>query len=116
MSNGGIKAQIDVFPRKEVAELADINLPPPGESEILVKTRYSGISIGTDRAVYQDNYPGREIVYPVAPGYMLTGEVVECGPGACTFEEGDTVFVWPGFDRGHGGSTGVLFPKTFRSV
>lgn len=111
MSNGGIKAQIAVFPQKEVAELVDINLPPPGESEILVKTHYSGISVGTDRAVYQDNYPGREIVYPVAPGYMLTGEVVERGPGACTFEEGDTVFVWPGFDRGRGGSTGVLFPE-----
>ena len=110
MATNGTKSRIAIFPEKERAELAEMTLPPLEANQILVKTHYSGISIGTDRAVYQDTYPGRKIDFPVAPGYMLTGEVIECGPGPNTFQVGEMVFVWPGFDRGQGGSTGMVFP------
>ena len=102
---------IVIFPRREEAELVDMILPPLEADQVLVKTHYSGISMGTDRAVYQDNYPGRPIEYPVAPGYMLTGQVVAKGPGQHPFNDGDMVFVWPGFDRGRRETTGVVFPS-----
>ena len=112
------ETRIVIFPRREEAALVDMVLPPLEADQILVKTHFSGISMGTDRAVYQDNYPGRPIEYPVAPGYMLTGQVVACGPGQHAFNEGDMVFVWPGFDRGSGETTGVVFPSDvpFRAV
>ena len=108
---GSTRAQIAIFPEKEKAEIVEMTLPPLEADQILVKTHYSGISIGTDRAVYQDIYPGRSLEYPVAAGYMLTGEVIECGTGANTFDVGEKVFVWPGFDRGRGGSHGVVYPE-----
>ena len=107
---GSTKARIAIFPEKEKAELVEMKLPPLEANQILVKTHYSGVSIGTDRAVYRDTYPGRKMNYPVAAGYMLTGEVIECGPGPNTFDVGEIVFVWPGFDRGQGGLHGMVYP------
>ena len=70
-------------------ELRDVNVPAPGEGEVLVKASFSGISRGTERLIYQGNVPssqhGRmrcphqdgEFPFPVKYGYAMAGEVVE---------------------------------------
>ncbi|MGF1547167.1 MAG: zinc-binding alcohol dehydrogenase, partial [Thiotrichales bacterium] len=75
------------------AELRDEALPPPRESEVLVRTRYSGISRGTETRVYRGEVPPSEYARmrcphqsgefpgPVKYGYISVGEV-EQGPAA----------------------------------
>lgn len=86
--------------RPGVGELRPVDLPEPGPDEVLVRTRYTGLSRGTEslvfrgevpvsqyevmRAPFQDgNFPG-----PVKYGYLNVGQV-ERGPAELV---GRTVF------------------------
>ncbi|MFZ2654621.1 MAG: hypothetical protein WAX69_06855, partial [Victivallales bacterium] len=63
-------------------------LPPPGESEILVKTSKSLVSVGTETTVNtgkSDWKVGRH-------GYSNVGQVVEVGEKVTEFEIGNRVF------------------------
>ena len=81
-----------------------VALPAAQAGEVLVRTRYSGISRGTEALVFdgrvppsqyaamrapfqQGDYPG-----PVTCGYSSVGEVVETGAGAPDALAGRTVF------------------------
>src|SRR5438067_4739623 len=72
-------------------ELRTLTVPDPGPGEVLVRTRYSGISRGTETLVFQGRVPVRqyaamrapfqegEFPGPVKYGYLNVG-VVERGP------------------------------------
>lgn len=79
------------YVRKGVAELRTVRLQPPGPTEAVVRTLYSGISRGTERLVFDGTIGQSEFErmrcpmqegsfpFPVKYGYCATG-VVEDGP------------------------------------
>ena len=86
------------------AEIVPVGLPAAQAGEVLVRTRYSGISRGTEALVFngqvppsqyaamrapfqQGDYPG-----PVTCGYSSVGEVEETAAGASAALAGRTVF------------------------
>ena len=77
--------------QKERGELIEERLPPPGDTELQIRTLYSGISRGTESLVFAGRVPESEyermrapfqkgdFPFPVKYGYMNAG-VVEQGP------------------------------------
>ncbi|MEM1436306.1 MAG: chlorophyll synthesis pathway protein BchC [Pseudomonadota bacterium] len=85
--------QAIVFEEPRQLSLRTVNLTVPGAADIRVRTRFSGISTGTERLLYEGrmpHFPG--LAYPLVPGYETVGEVVWAGVDA-PFEPGTTVFV-----------------------
>jgi len=75
------------------AELRDMPRPQAGANEVLVKTHYSGVSVGTEMWIAY----GRRNDYgdvPFVNGYQATGEIVEVGEGVEEFAPGDLVAVF----------------------
>lgn len=82
------------------AELREASYPQPRQSEVLVRTLYSGLSRGTERLVFEGRVPESEwqrmrapaqsgnFPFPVKYGYAAVGRV-EAGPEALM---GRTVF------------------------
>lgn len=86
--------------QKECGELIPEHLPPPTDSELRIRTLFSGISRGTETLVFAGNVPKSEhdrmrapfqsgdFTFPVKYGYMNVGQV-EQGPepllGKCVF-------------------------------
>ncbi|MEH0417146.1 dehydrogenase [Streptomyces sp. B21-083] len=81
-------------------EIRDVELPAPGEGEVLVRTLWSGVSRGTETLVFRGGVPVSQYAAmrapfqegdfpgPVKYGYLNVG-VVEAGPDALV---GRTVF------------------------
>ncbi|MEM9530204.1 MAG: chlorophyll synthesis pathway protein BchC [Pseudomonadota bacterium] len=73
--------------------LRSLPLAAPAADEVVVATRYSGISTGTERLLWQGNmppFPG--MGYPLVPGYESIGEIVDAGADA-RHRLGERVFV-----------------------
>ncbi len=85
-----MKAVLIDTPRS--ADLIETDRPTPGEGELLVKVRATGVC-GSDLSGYLGLHPYR--VPPVVTGHEMAGEVVERGGAAEGFEIGDTVLVEP---------------------
>jgi 3-hydroxyethyl bacteriochlorophyllide a dehydrogenase len=108
---------------EEPGRLALNHLPidPPGDTDVVVATRWSGVSTGTERLLYtgrMPDFPG--MGYPLVPGYETVGEVIEAGPksgfsvGQRVFAPGATCF---GPVRGlFGGAASHLVVKGSRLV
>lgn len=69
---------------------------PAGESEFIVKNRYTAISAGTELSIYAGTNPrvyepNSWCNYPHVPGYAGIGEVIAAGSGV-DLKEGDFVF------------------------
>jgi 2-desacetyl-2-hydroxyethyl bacteriochlorophyllide A dehydrogenase len=88
--------------RVEVVE-DEVGAPPPGH--LLVRTRVSAISAGTERLVYRGELPaddpldeslpalgGAPAAYPARYGYAAVGEVAAIGPGVAEAWLGRRVF------------------------
>jgi len=73
----------------ELEELDPPTCPPDG---MLLRTRYSALSNGTERnQLLGGNYNERG-TYPFRPGYQAVSEVVEAGPELSGFAVGDLVY------------------------
>ncbi|MBK8211255.1 MAG: chlorophyll synthesis pathway protein BchC [Rhodospirillales bacterium] len=73
--------------------LSRLDLPLPGDEDVVVDIEWSGISTGTERLLWDGTmppFPG--LGYPLVPGYEAVGRVVEAGAGAAS-RIGDRVFV-----------------------
>jgi 2-desacetyl-2-hydroxyethyl bacteriochlorophyllide A dehydrogenase len=73
-------------------------LPDPEPGEIAVRAILSGVSVGTELAVYRGTINtltnsrwGYWTEYPIAPGYELVGYVEKRGSGVRDIREGDRV-------------------------
>ncbi|HUA04367.1 MAG TPA: NAD(P)H-quinone oxidoreductase [Solirubrobacteraceae bacterium] len=64
--------------------------PVPGAGEVLVRVRAAGLN-GADMMQRRGFYPAPPGAPQDIPGLELAGEVLECGPGADRFSEGDRV-------------------------
>jgi alcohol dehydrogenase len=68
-------------------EIAELELDPPGDGELLVKVGAAGLC-HSDLSVIDGSRPR---VMPMVLGHEAAGEVVEVGPGVGDFEAGDHV-------------------------
>src|SRR4051794_33750925 len=72
------------------AELRCLPLPELGDWDVLIRVRYSGLSMGSELAVAT----GRDIAYgppPFVNGYQATGQVAAVGARVTTVRVGDWV-------------------------
>ena len=73
--------------------LGNVALREPTAGEVVVETRFSGVSTGTERLFWNGEmptFPG--MGYPLVPGYEAVGEVVDTR-GSNKLKLGDFVFV-----------------------
>ena len=67
-------------------QIQEVPLPRIGPGEVLVKTIFSGVSVGTEKAFYR-GYWGT----PINPGYEAVGAIVACGKKVSGLSCGDKV-------------------------
>lgn len=70
--------------------LAEIVTAPVGADDIAVRTKWSGVSIGTEFAVLTGKLDWG--AFPVVTGYMAAGRVVATGASVTDYAVGDTVY------------------------
>lgn len=89
----GLHAEAIVLTAPHDLAVSRLVLTAPGPADVVVETRWSGISTGTERLLYSGrmpSFPG--MGYPLVPGYESVGRVVQAGDGAGV-AVGATVFV-----------------------
>jgi 2-desacetyl-2-hydroxyethyl bacteriochlorophyllide A dehydrogenase len=82
-----MKTQGIVFAGPEKAEFQTLDVREPVADELLIETRRTVISAGTERGFYRG-----APFYPFTPGYSVAGVVLKTGPAARRFKPGDRVF------------------------
>jgi 2-desacetyl-2-hydroxyethyl bacteriochlorophyllide A dehydrogenase len=70
-----------------------VRLAHAGETDVLVRTLFSGVSTGTDKWVLQGRFRWNPVRFPCAPGYQRVGVVEALGAGADDFHVGQVVVV-----------------------
>ncbi|MDF2658844.1 MAG: zinc-binding alcohol dehydrogenase [Paenibacillus sp.] len=85
-----MKMQQQTIARLGEAVIVERELPQPGEHQIVVKTEYSAISIGTETMVLRGNANG------TALGYNAVGIVVDKGAGVRHLDIGQRVACYGG--------------------
>jgi threonine dehydrogenase-like Zn-dependent dehydrogenase len=94
------------FPAPGRADVISEAVPTPGPEEVRVRTRYSAISPGTERLVYEGNVPQNldadasiealegDFSYPISYGYACVGRVEQVGDAVSTGWEDALVFAF----------------------
>jgi 3-hydroxyethyl bacteriochlorophyllide a dehydrogenase len=87
-------ARAVVFAEAGRLDLRDVTLREPAPDEVVVETRFSSISAGTERLLFGGALPGFPFLrFPLVPGYEAAGVVVERGADVTGVAVGDEVFV-----------------------
>ncbi len=73
-----------------VVEIEQFEPPEPQSGQVLIRTRASLISPGTERAFFLA-LPNTNAAYPLYPGYSNIGEVIALGDGVEGLQVGDRV-------------------------
>lgn len=95
-----------VMPEPYTITVEPFEVGEPGPGQVLLATEASGISPGTELAVYTGVHqwlkdPTRAWPkFPFVPGYSAVGRVLRAGPGVARVKEGDRV-IWPGRHQSH---------------
>jgi 3-hydroxyethyl bacteriochlorophyllide a dehydrogenase len=72
----------------------EVSLRVAAPDEVVVSTRYSSISAGTEKLIFNGKLPGFPMLrYPLVPGYESAGVVERVGPEVHGVAVGDEVFV-----------------------
>ncbi len=85
------------FPGKDQVEFGDLSDPEPGDGEVVIRVRASGLC-HTDVEVMLGNYGSS--AFPVIPGHEFAGEVIEVGKEVAGLKPGERVVVDPNFECG----------------
>lgn len=91
-----MKAPAIVFTDVAQTEVREIDMPPPREGEVQIKTAHSVISAGTEGWVLRQLFTWARTPYPCVPGYQRVGTIVELGPGVEGWQVGDRVMATVG--------------------
>jgi 2-desacetyl-2-hydroxyethyl bacteriochlorophyllide A dehydrogenase len=84
-----------VFPEPRRSAVQDVEIPPPGDRDVLIEIEYSSISPGTERWCLTGGLvvPGEKpLAFPHVPGYQAAGIVRETGKAVRSLAPGDRVF------------------------
>jgi len=95
-----MKARAVVFPDKLKVEYREAMVPEPGRNDVVVKTKYSWISNGTEGSFLRGEringetpyIPGDPWPFPIAAGYQSTGIVESVGENVSDIHPGQWVF------------------------
>lgn len=85
-----MKVQAVIFAAQNKVEFGEVELPEVTPTSMLIKTTYSGLSVGTERWWLIGKRP--EGFFPSVPGYQGVGTVVGVGKHVRRFKVGDVVF------------------------
>lgn len=85
-----------VFPEARSVAVRESDVPEPGAGEVRCRARTSLVSTGTESFCLDGVFdPGtfweEWVEYPFAPGYSMTSDVVDVGPGVTGLSVGDRV-------------------------
>jgi bacteriochlorophyllide a dehydrogenase len=82
-----------VFDEPLMLALRALPLDEPGDADVIIDVRYTGISTGTERLLFSGTMPPHPgLAYPLVPGYESVGSIVHAGP-LSSRSVGDEVFV-----------------------
>ena len=85
--------QAVVFEAPNQIALREVELVEPGPADVVVRTRFTSISAGTERMLLAGRLPHPALQFPIVPGYETVGQVVWAGPEAPPTLEGQLVYV-----------------------
>lgn len=91
------KGKAIIFEQARTPAIKKIRFAKADDESIVVRTKYSGISSGTEMAVYSGEACNDGVTFPCVPGYENVGEVIYVGKKAFNsikgeaFEVGDRV-------------------------
>ena len=85
-----MKARALICDEEQRFTLQEVNLKPPADDQIHVRTLYTGVSRGTEFALIRSKISWGP--YPLCTGYMGTGVVEAVGAGITDFTVGETVY------------------------
>lgn len=91
----GVKRKAILFTERGKADFLECDLPEANEHSVLVKTEFSAISSGTEKANLL-GLPNTYGDFPRTLGYSSTGIVLEIGNSVTTCKPGDRVIVYHG--------------------
>ena len=93
-----------IFKAPYEIDIADEVLPEPASNQVLIQSRFSAISHGTEMLIYRGQFPAdtsaddiipelqRPLHYPLKYGYAVVGDVIDTGSGVDRDLMGQTVF------------------------
>ena len=93
-----------IFKAPYEIDITEEALPEPGSGQVLIQTRFSAISHGTEMLIYRGQFPAetaadeiipelqRPLHYPLKYGYAAVGDVIDTGSGVDRGLMGRTVF------------------------
>lgn len=95
-----MKVRAVVFSDKSQVEFREVTVPEPGPNDVVVETRFSWISNGTEGSCLRGERvngetpyrPGDPWPFPIAPGYQSSGVVERAGADVTDLEAGQWVF------------------------
>lgn len=85
-----MKAQALICTAEQKFSLAEFDVPALTPAQILVRTHYSGVSVGTEFAVIRGKLDWGP--FPVCTGYQAVGVVEDIGSAVHKFKVGDKVY------------------------
>ncbi len=88
-----MKGKRIVFSSAGNAELEDFELPELQAGCVLLKTEYSALSAGTERACLV-GMANTSKCFPQYPGYSVSGRIIETGPDVGEFHAGDRIIAY----------------------
>lgn len=71
--------------------IEEVDVPAPAPDQVLIRTRYSGVSVGTEFALIRNKISWGP--YPLCTGYQATGVIEQVGREIVGFAPGDPVYV-----------------------
>jgi 2-desacetyl-2-hydroxyethyl bacteriochlorophyllide A dehydrogenase len=85
-----MRAQALICSEAQTFSLEEVLLPEPAPDQIVIRTHYTGVSIGTEFALVRNKISWGP--YPLCTGYMGSGTVESVGAEIDNFHPGDKVY------------------------